>query len=305
MKNGFIILLHLLSTAFVAFSQPVGDIRFTRIDKEDGIPSSWINVIAQDREGFMWFATSDGLCKYDGYKVVTFRHDPADSLSLADNYVRSMHVDRKGRLWAGTYNGLSRFDKETHTFVNYLPEYFIRYISEDKQGVLWLGSDNGLVEYNPESGRKVVHTHQPKDSLSLSYNVVIATLFDSKGLLWIATDGGGLNRFDRSTGQFYHYKHQPNDPTSLSHNITLSIFEDSKQQLWVGTKKGLNKYDRRNDCFTVYTDLKYNIKDNVIFAMSEDAENALWIGSYSGLNRYDPVRNRFTFFTHNPVLQPV
>ncbi|MEP2791913.1 MAG: two-component regulator propeller domain-containing protein, partial [Kangiellaceae bacterium] len=80
--------------------------QFHTLDKQDGMISSVVYDIAQDNDGFMWFATEDGLVKYDGFEFVNYRHSRLDENSLSNNLVRSLLIDRQGRLWVGNEGGL-------------------------------------------------------------------------------------------------------------------------------------------------------------------------------------------------------
>lgn len=90
------------------------DIRFERFSNEQGLSISVVNSIAQDKQGFMWFATQDGLNRYDGINFRIYKHDPDDPMSLAANWVEIVYVDSQGALWIGTIaNGLDRYDEQT------------------------------------------------------------------------------------------------------------------------------------------------------------------------------------------------
>jgi ligand-binding sensor domain-containing protein len=106
--------LALMSTCM--FSQSA-DIRFKHLRIEDGLSQSSVHAIAQDRIGFLWFGTEDGLNRYDGYTFTVYRHDPLDSFSISDNYITRLLTGRNGDLWIGTFNGgLNRY--EVATLVN-------------------------------------------------------------------------------------------------------------------------------------------------------------------------------------------
>ncbi len=111
------ILILVLATSSCLFAQ---DVQFDRINKSDGFPSDWIYSLVQDQQGFLWVGGLSGLSHYDGYNIKTYRHDPLDSTSLSNNYVRALYEDREGRLWAGTWGGgLNLFDSGKEIFTRF------------------------------------------------------------------------------------------------------------------------------------------------------------------------------------------
>jgi hypothetical protein len=137
--------------------------KFTHITIEQGLSDQRVQAIVQDRTGFIWFGTNNGLNRYDGYNVVAYRHDPPNPHSLSGNFVEDLYEDRSGTLWVGTRSGLNAFDRRTERFTRY-----------------W---------------------HDPADPQSLSSDWVWAIAEDQRGRLWIGTLGGGLNCLEPATGQ--------------------------------------------------------------------------------------------------------
>src|SRR5579871_5576736 len=98
----------------------LGTARFNHISMEDGLSNNEVLNVIQDHDGYLWFATGDGINRYDGYTFKTFRHDPSDPGSLSENFVRALYEDPKGRLWVGTFSsGLNLYDPNTGSFKHY------------------------------------------------------------------------------------------------------------------------------------------------------------------------------------------
>ncbi len=135
-----------------SFSQE-SRIRFERLSLEQGLSQASIICMLQDRKGFMWFGTRDGLNRYDGYRFKTYQNDPDDPHSLSGNFITVLLEDSRGFLWVGTDEGLNRFDPEWERFYHYsaapgerdaLSHNEVISLLEDQHGTLWVGTANGL-----------------------------------------------------------------------------------------------------------------------------------------------------------------
>lgn len=264
-----VLLRTLLFCGFVVVADAQNNgIKFDRISLEKGLSQSTVNCILQDRQGFMWFGTQDGLNRYDGYSFTVFKHDPLDSNTLSDNFIWSMVEDRNGKIWIGTSGaGLNCFDPEKELFTRY--------------------------------------RYHPSQHNGISSNEVLSLMEDRDGLLWIGTRGGGLNRFDQTKGIFTRYRNIPEDNSSLSDNNVYSIRQDLSGTIWVGTRGGMNRWNSIDGSFTRYVkDPKKagSLSDNNIRSMHVDKQNTLWIGTESGgLNRWNEQDQTFTQYMNNPA----
>ena len=260
-----LILLFFLINSTVIYAQKES-IKFERISLEQGLSQVTVNCMLQDKQGFMWFGTQDGLNKFDGYQFTVYRHDPENNASLSNNFIWSIFEDAGGNLWIGTRDGgLNKFDRKTETFSRYQNQ-----------------ADN------------------PK---SLSNNSVLSIFEDAGGNLWIGTDGGGLNKFDKKTETFSHHKHQADNPKSLSNNFVYSIFEDAGGNLWIGTRDGgLNKFDRKTETFTSYRE-KDGLPNDMVYGILEDDRGHLWLSTNKGISKFNPKTNKFTNYDKKDGLQ--
>ena len=272
-------------------------VRFTYLTTNEGLSQNTVTCILQDKRGFMWFGTQDGLNKFDGYTYTLYRNDPKKASSLSHNYIHTLLEDRQGRLWIGTDNGgLSLFDPNTDRFTNYkhsatsqnsLSHNKVMAIAQDATGNLWIGTaGGGLDRFDPQQKTFSHFTHRADELNSLSSNFISSLCLDRLGTLWIGTAGGGLNRFNPATHFFTHYRHQPTDLRSLSHNWVNTCFEDFLGRLWVGTEGGgLNRFDGRSATFTHYQQAAakpYQLTHNDVVTLAEDKERNLWIGTRNG-----------------------
>ena len=138
----------------------VNNLSFDFYSQEQGLSNNQIHCVLQDKKGWMWIGTSQGICRFDGYRFTVFKNDPDDSTSLKGNLVRTIYEDRKGQLWIGTENGgLNKFNREKETFQHpfnnsepaELKNVSVTSILEDKDGTLWVGTENKLFRIEQES----------------------------------------------------------------------------------------------------------------------------------------------------------
>jgi len=242
-----------------AFSQ-APNLKFIHITKEQGLSNNTIECIFQDTRGFMWIGTQDGLNRYDGIKVTSYKNDPKDSSSISDNFIRCIYEDHNHTLWVGTTYGLNKFNDSTNTFIQY--------------------------KFNPNN---------PK---GISNNTVTCIYQDSKDNLWVTTYNG-LNLFDRQHNMFKHLIHDPNKKNSISNNQVNSVFEDSHHNLWFGCENGLNLFDRKKATFILYYYKSDNGNGNEVRWIKEDKKGNLWLATNDdGVNRFNPADKSFTHYKH-------
>ncbi|WP_373494261.1 two-component regulator propeller domain-containing protein, partial [Aquiflexum sp.] len=326
----------ILNTAEKNYAQQQPSYLFEHFQLPGGNQANYINGIAEDSHGFMWFSSWNGLYRYDGYSFTNYTHDIADPTSLSSNWVETVYIDGEGTLWAGTYGGgLNRFNPDKGTFTHFrndpnnpasISQDSVTVIMEDHKGQLWVGTMGGLNRMDDKTGTFTRYMYDPDDPTSLGNDQVRVMFEDSQGTFWIGTNSpfghernnpgpGGLHRFNRETEIFTRYIHDPNDPNTLSSNHVMSIFEDSGGTFWIGTwNNGLHTMDRESEIFTrhVYnpeepdklsppiSDFQTKVEGGVCF-IHEDDQGAIWIGSYGlGLNRYDPRTDKLIRFESNP-----
>jgi len=241
----------LLICAFVPFFVRVASAQnliFEHLSYEQGLSESNVTAILQDKQGFLWVGTSNGLNRYDGYTVIIYRNDPNDSTSLANNAITALYEDESGMLWVGTQNGLHRFDRTTGRFTAYrhnpdntnsLSNNLVRAITEAPRGLLWVSTKRGLNRLDVTRGEWTFFKADKKGrGKGPSDNDVIAMLADpqNRAHLWLGTRDGGLNKLHLPTTTFSVFKPdalQPSDEMSLG--ITAMSF-DSRGHLWLSTR---------------------------------------------------------------------
>ncbi|MCP4202763.1 MAG: response regulator [bacterium] len=293
-------------------SEP-GTVRFRHLAQEDGLPSAGIQSILQDRDGFIWLGSQNGLSRFDGYEFTNYQHNPGDPGSLAHDFVWSLLEDHQGVLWVGTDGGgLSRFDPLTGSFTHFqndpsdptsLSGDRVRVLLEDQTGVLWVGTHSGgLNRFDRQSQSFTPFRHNPEDPASLGGDRVRDLFEDRLGLLWVATDGGGLSALNPATGVFTRFHHDPANPSSLSSDRVRCVFEDSGGSVWAGTYDGgLNRLDpaaRKVDRFQPDKRSPRSLSSDKVRVVLEDTSGTLWVGTDDGLNAWEPATNTFRHYRH-------
>jgi len=306
------------------------DLKFNLVEGPNGKPLRKINAITQDPLGYMWFAAQDEHClyRYDGSRMISFRHDDANPNSLGGTDLETVYADDSGMIWVGFGDtGLDQFNPATGIFKHYrnvpndngsLSMGLVTVILRDHQRRLWVGTHNGLDRLDEKTGKFIHYRNEPGNPRSLSSNAIRAIYEDHRGVLWIGTglyweseinNEGGLNRFDRNTGTFTRYLNDPKNPHSLINNKVRAIFEDSRGTFWVGTSgDGLHTMDREKGSFErhLYNPAKPDelsrpklTPGNMdhITVINEDSTGSIWIGTNAaGINRYDPVAKKITHY---------
>ncbi|NRB50783.1 MAG: hypothetical protein HRU41_24150 [Saprospiraceae bacterium] len=189
-------------------------LRFDQINVDNGLSQNTVNCMLKDAHGYLWIGTNDGLNKYDGYSIKTYKHQIGDSLSLANNKVYCLLEDRQGQLWVGTSNGISIYQKHSdqflpakhHPALENLKDYFIRSLFEDDLGNLWIGTlGQGLFRLAVSSNRL---EQVPISHKQLAISDVSSILQGQNGAVWVATGAPGVFKFEVQSAdyQFFHLK---------------------------------------------------------------------------------------------------
>lgn len=296
-----IVLLFLVSFLFVTFSLPgeCNSLTFKQLSTLNGLPTNEVLKIFQDKTGFIWIATSSGLCKYDGYQIKNFRRDPNSGIVARENLLAGSSIlcineDNNHCLWIGTSSGLFIMDRTTGEIRKIQNELLVNnYIASivvTKNNNIFIGTDTGLFKYLPENDTFIFYNSG--NSQGVVNDITVKSLIeDSRGCLWIGTWSSGIFRYDPGNDKFVEY------PRINSRNSGHVIFEDSKKRIWIGTwGEGLlllnNPYNLDNLGLTSFRQnqaIKNGISDNFIYAISEDLNKGnIWIGTRGGLSIINP-----------------
>ncbi|NJO02643.1 MAG: hypothetical protein HC880_14010, partial [Bacteroidia bacterium] len=272
------------------------DIRFDRLDIRDGLSSNTIYCIFQDSKGLLWFGTLDGLNRYDGYEIRTFKHNPLVKNSLSHNRVSSIYEDVQHNLWLfDRFSGaLSCYYPRSESFKSYSSANHTDRVTnsvavkQDKDGDLYLEKssksidqfqplkDNFILEKNKINTPHLTHTYNTEVLLLNHFRrylkssgsshdwqsiQIIKILLDSRKRYWIATKYGGLFSAiaDKSGFQFTSHLLTENVFANIPSKDINDVFEDRSKVLWIGTKNhGVYRFTPDKHKFEVIEKVQLN-----------------------------------------------
>ncbi|MBE9583302.1 helix-turn-helix domain-containing protein [Mucilaginibacter sp. JRF] len=328
-----------LYLALIVITAKAQDMVFDHIGNKDGLSNSTIQAITQDKRGFMWIGTRDGLNLYDGRQITIFRNVPGRLNTLSDNFITCLYSDHEDNLWVGTSNGLNQYNNRLRIFRAYVSNdrsgiaihgNRVNSIFEDAQKRLWIGTNAGLNLMDRSSGTfKLMYTGSAVNSIlqDRDNNIWIGTegglvnytakgkpIFntavsdiqqDNNGNLWVATKTNGLISYNITNNEKTFYRHNDAAPNSLGSDLVLALLTDKKGQILVGTiNGGLNIFDPATKGFkkhTYHAGSEDGLSQRTISALFEDKQGNYWIGTHrGGVNVYSPKARKFKIYRQQP-----
>ena len=307
--------------------------------REQGLSQSSVQALLQDKQGYLWVGTGDGLNKFDGYNFEVHKSNSQLKNALSNSNVLSLFEDNQSNIWIGTAGGLNRFNKKTNDFKTYkhntannnsLSNDIVNSIVQDQNNAFWIGTDNGLNRFDGTSFTRF-----------LPQVKIIDLLADNRGTLWIATLSQGLFKLDLISNEVSSILNKDNVQT-------INTLANKDNELWVGTDTGLlllntvteqlinnkklttlfiNKnittFLLRNDDVWVGTKTQGIIRHNLLTSKTQivqandtnpksighnqitkiiaDDSNNIWIGNYLfGLDKYEQNKEQFNHIKQEP-----
>jgi signal transduction histidine kinase/ligand-binding sensor domain-containing protein/DNA-binding response OmpR family regulator len=311
--------LFFLSLALIGFTQHLCAVEFEHLKAKNGLSDPGVRSIMRDSKGFLWIGTHNGLNRYDGYNIKTYRHNLNDSTSISGKTIYCIHEDSKQQLWVGTWgNGLNLYDRKNDNFIRFkhdvndptsISNNWVMYVFEDRKGRLWIGTQNGLNLYNSETGtfkHFLIDFVKIEDRSRTEFTSIFGIVEDFKGILWMPT-WSGLIKFDPSTENYSRYTSKS---TGLDTNRLQAIFIDDNNNLWIGSHKGaLHKItlEYYSDTTLLKISNYYENKNNNsgpsnnrINCITADNNGDLWIATQNGLNHFNKFEQRFDKYFYSP-----
>ncbi len=275
---------------------------FENISVEQGLSNVLVHSIVQDKNGFIWIATEEGLNRFDGYQMEVFR--TSDKNSVSDNFIQELYCSNDGIIWIGTSSG-------------------------------------GLNSYNPVAGKFHVYNHKDDDNASISSNVVRSIFEDGDGRLWVGTDGGGVSILNRKSGKFenndnnvlpelildikkfgkrilfgtnkglYYFDSNQNrfgkidmvlKSGAVEFSVNSIVVDNFRKHLILGTDDGIYFLDKNYVLLKYYnTSTKSFVAGNYVSELNLVSRDILWVGTQSGLSIIELNHNKITNLKNDPA----
>ena len=298
---------------------PVPDTRryteaFQRFGVSDGLANNVAFDVAQDKYGFLWVTTRNGISKFDGSDFTVYRPVPPDAKRQVAQFYQTIAQSRDGNLWFCSWgNGLLKLDIATERFTFFrhderkpdtIASNNVWFAFEDRDGMMWVSSQGGLSRLDPKTGEATVYRHDPRRPDSLAHPIPTQVVQDKDGMLWVGTYGGGLDRLDPATGKFTHYRHDERNANSLANDSVEGLFLDADGTLWIATDGGLNHFDPMSGKFTLFQhdpNDPGSLSNNAVLEVMRDSRGQLWTSHWGGgIHRMDTRTGKFTRYRYDP-----
>lgn len=278
----------------------------------EGINENTIHDILQDKKGFMWFGTPNGLYKYDGYQYTVYQTEQGNKNSLSENNVKALFEDSKGLLWIGTDDGINVLQKETDTFYNYFNSYTenqksnksikINHISEDRKHNIWLATNVGvfMVVRDPDNlfSFKFEFVTNDNDALLNAYHIQQSNQEDA---LLVGTNQG-LKKID-----IHPFSKKPylRSTSILSKDYIYTMYQEENGNIWLGTNMGIYTLDiyRINTGKGLRRKFVKKVK-GAINSIVEDENGNLWVGSFKNGVYFVKDKKRLLHFDAQKKYEP-
>ncbi len=281
---------------------------FRNFSSIDDVFISDTRGIAQDRAGFMWFATTAGLFRYDSRTFKRYLNNPGDSASISSDVLRDVFCDSRGNLWVGGTGGLDLYNSETDGFIHfkhdssYVSQHInnqIYCITEDKDGRLLVGTPFGLKILTMEDGQ-VQTSHRIHNEFNSPADDIRCVAQGVNGDLW-AGSHDGLVHMPANGDKVRLLRRKADVKTPLA-NVFVAIYADHKGAIWLGSEsRGLIRFDVATEQFQLISDFRDKNGDlPVVKRIIPDEKGNLWVATESGLAYLDPVSYRSHWYTNRP-----
>lgn len=324
MKKIILLFLIILDIT-TAFAQKQ-NITFNHLTTDNGLSQFSVNSLYVDEQGVIWIGTREGLNRYNGNDIKTYKLQKDDPNSLFCNTVLRVTGDQNGKVFLLCTEGVAEFDLKTQKFTTLL-QGNVTSIYFNKR--LFIGKSDEVYVYNKMTGNFDLFYHLPGKDISIA-----CLHLDKEDNLWMGTESSGVYKLDKdkrashlinkgnitsiyedssnelwigswehglyhvdSMGMIHSMRHNPLNPNSVSSDFVRDCCEDNNGNIWIGTFKGLDRFQRstgRFDNYTADNDTE-SLTHSSIWCIVKDSQGTLWLGTYfGGVNYFNPEYEIYT-----------
>lgn len=284
-----------------------GSMKFSHLTINEGLLHNRVFDILQDKDGFIWVATKDGVNKFDGYDFLEYKPKTSTGLSTHRSEAHALWEDVEGNIWIGESNGLRVFNKSIEEFIsleNYvnfslISDAYITSIQADRDNNLWIASFNGLTRFDNKTN--TFDSFEPAPENGTAFIRIRSLCIDTEGIIWVGYDNG-LQRFDPKIERFIPIPEPIKSNPILRSNSIRKINQDTKGNFWFGTESsGLFHYDVAKEQLKQYVhiDNDNSLPSNIIREVFHASDEEVWIGTREGLSIFNIKEDRFTNYRYD------
>ena len=327
----FLFLSLCIASSHLLYAQ---NMAFSNLTTEDGLSQFSVNSLYIDENGILWIGTREGLNRYNGKDIQTYKLEKDNPYSLFSNTVIRITGDRKGKIFLLCNDGVAQLDLRTQKFKTLLVDniksiYYNKGLYIAKKNEIYLYNENTnnfdlcyqLAGNNPEifcmhaddrylwigtTNEGVYRLELDNHTLShpIKRGNITSIYEDSDGELWIGSWENGLYNV-HPDGSIQNFRYDINNPHSISSNFVRACCEDNLGNIWIGTFNGLNRYNKNNGLFQNHTSSNAKtdgLTHSSIWCIVKDQQGTLWLGTYfGGVNYFNPEYNIYTAYHYSPV----
>ena len=330
----FTIRLLLILMSMVTMTLQGQNITFNHLTTDDGLSQFSVNSLYIDENGVLWIGTREGLNRYDGEDIQTYKLRKNDPYSLFCNTVLRLTGNHDGKIYLLCTEGVAEFNLATQRFTTLL-QGNVNSIYYNK--ALFIGKKNEIYRYNEQTGNfdlyyqlagknlEIFCMHLDKGYLwmgttsdgvyrlnltdkELTHPIqkgnITSIYQDGEGELWIGSWEEGLYHV-KADGEIEVFEYDAKNPYSISSNFVRACCEDNLGNIWIGTFNGLNRYDKSTGLFQNHTasDAQSDgLTHSSIWCIVKDNQGTLWLGTYfGGVNYFNPEYEIYTRYTYSPI----
>ncbi|MCB9211283.1 MAG: SpoIIE family protein phosphatase [Ignavibacteriales bacterium] len=294
-----------------ASAQTGKDYYFENISIPDGLSNTQVWDIIQDKYGFLWIATQDGLNRYDGYSFKIYKNDLEDNHSLPNNQVQTVLFDKDENFLIGTQSGFSIFDRVSESFTNLLvdstnitpPSNNVSKIFQDSKGRIWLGTGAGIYLFNSDKMSFTLMSLKNNDKSIRTDGTVFSINESTSGQIYAGFLFSGLIKFNEEEQLFEKIIFDSKNEDLFKGNLIFSLFEDKTGKMWICSNNGLFTYDPNTSAFEKIKLFESEVtlyNTSTVTDIFQDVNGYLWITTASqGIYRYNLRTNKITQLSQN------